>query len=131
MGAGGVGPAGRGSVTGTDPTDRPAERLDRLFEVLADERRRRVLYYLRGSDDPPASVDALAERIADADGLPAERVATSLHHTHLPKLDESGVVAFDPRSGAVRWDGVGGLLADCLDGAAEVERRPDPQARSE
>jgi hypothetical protein len=76
---------------------------------LSNRRRRYVLYYLQ---DGPGSVSLrdLAERIAAWENdVPVEeleykqrkRVYTSLHQTHLPKLDEVGVVDYDRDRGTI------------------------------
>lgn len=70
--------------------------------LLASERRRATLDAL---DDLPTPValedlaDVVAGRECDADAPrteTVERVAISLHHTHLPKLADLGVLAYDP-----------------------------------
>jgi DNA-binding transcriptional ArsR family regulator len=86
--------------------------LDDVFGALAAQRRRAVIHALAEHPEG-ASVDTLVEQLVvwEADVCPttppdhAERVATSLRHAHLPKLDALGVVDFDSRSGAVRFGG--------------------------
>jgi DNA-binding transcriptional ArsR family regulator len=110
---------------GSDPDDEPdagspATRrrsdgglpaLDRYFDALSDRRRRYALYELQRSGS--VSEEELARRIAaretgrPADDLAAEdyrRVQSDLHHDHLPRLADYGLVAFDPRSEAVRYE---------------------------
>ncbi|WP_251341256.1 DUF7344 domain-containing protein [Haloplanus halophilus] len=65
---------------------RPAERA---FAVLRHPRRIDVLHVLQRADRP-LSVDVLAR------SLDGEDVAVSLHHTHLPHLDDAGIVEYDP-----------------------------------
>jgi hypothetical protein len=93
---------------------RAIERRDgrRLFDVLDDPLRRRVLYELDPADGPVALAD-LAERVADVEGgsaarppsadgtTVADRVAVRLHHVHLPKLDEYELVEYDRRDKTV------------------------------
>lgn len=68
--------------------------------VLASDRRRHVLDVV-AARSLPVALDALAAAVvADEGGDPAdertrERAAISLHHVHLPLLDEYGVVAYD------------------------------------
>ena len=45
--------------------------------------------------DPPTSTASLAARLG-GDGADPETLAVSLHHTHLPKLSDAGVLAYDP-----------------------------------
>jgi len=82
-------------------TDEPS--VDDLFDVLTAERRRRVLSILVGRDAPVA-VEALAEDVAAQEEDVAavtvsesttREVHVSLHHVHLPKLDEAALVDYD------------------------------------
>jgi DNA-binding transcriptional ArsR family regulator len=82
---------------------------DTIFSMLSNQRRRYVLYYLH-REPGPVSLSDLAERIAawenDIDVANLEykqrkRVYTSLHQTHLPKLDDAGIVAYDRDEGTI------------------------------
>jgi DNA-binding transcriptional ArsR family regulator len=88
-----------------------AERLskDTIFSMLSNQRRRYVLYYLNQRSGT-VSLRDLAERIAawendvdvaDLDYKQRKRVYTSLHQTHLPKLDEAGIVDYDQEEGTI------------------------------
>jgi len=73
-----------------------------IHDVLRNNRRRLVLERLRAAGDAEAVSD-LAEHIGgvEAGESPPPRnvrqsVYVSLHQTHLPKLDELGIVAYDP-----------------------------------
>lgn len=77
--------------------------LDTAFRLLSDAHVRYVLYYL--SDRSSASLDELAgvvagleatERRSVATRTDHERIRIRLHHAVLPKLEENGVVEFDP-----------------------------------
>jgi len=77
--------------------------LSELFELLSHPRRRYVLHLLQDSNEA-VSVRTLAKRIAmweatDARTRPSvvavESVRVSLHHTHLPKLADSGTLTYD------------------------------------
>lgn len=70
--------------------------------LLASDRRRSVLDALEGRA-APVELTTLAETVvsretggSDVDDERVERVAVSLHHVHLPKLDDVGVVQYDP-----------------------------------
>ena len=80
-----------------------AGTLDRtdIHDILRNDRRRHVLTSLRG-DDGSMSLRDLSEVIAteETGEDPAPRnvrqsVYVSLHQTHLPKLDDHGVVEYD------------------------------------
>ena len=91
-------------------TAEEAASLDALFEALADSRRRHVLSILL--DRPtPLDVETLARAVAareeaatSAADVPDDvvrRIQIALHHVHLPKLAETGVVEYDYERGAV------------------------------
>lgn len=89
-----------------------------IHDVLRNDRRRRVIERLRSTDDGSESVRELSERIAAAESgeSPPPRnirqsVYVSLHQTHLPKLDDLGIVSYDSDSKQVR-------LAECADEVA-------------
>jgi DNA-binding transcriptional ArsR family regulator len=97
---------------------------DTIFSMLSNQRRRYVLYHLHRTSGTVPLRD-LAEQIAawendvpipELNYKQRKRVYTSLHQTHLPKLDEAGIVAYDRDRGTIR-------LADRaaeLDGYLEV-----------
>ncbi|AZH26282.1 DUF7344 domain-containing protein [Haloplanus aerogenes] len=89
----------------------PPERLskDTIFSMLSNQRRRYVLYHLNREPGPVALRD-LAEQIAawendvdvaDLDYKQRKRAYTSLHQTHLPKLDDVGIVDYDRDGGTI------------------------------
>jgi hypothetical protein len=73
----------------------------RCLGALANPHRRVVLYYLR--EHERASLDALAACVAGwtASGpgtgptTEAETVRAALHHVHLPKLANAGLITYD------------------------------------
>jgi hypothetical protein len=76
---------------------------DELFQILSNSRRRHIIYYLSEADEP-LSLKRLATMIAAAESDTPEseitseerqRVYISLYQTHLPKLEETGVVTYD------------------------------------
>ena len=74
------------------------ERLGPLFEALSDGDRRHLLRALAASVEPIPFEEAVASvaaaREADGDAPPARReLRASLHHNHVPKLVEMGLVA--------------------------------------
>lgn len=84
---------------------------DEVFELLANQRRRFVLHYLRQYPDEGVSLSTLSEAVAgwehgvESDQLDyreRKSVRNSLHQFHLPKLDDAGIVAYDDRDGEVR-----------------------------
>lgn len=90
-----------------------------LHAVLADERRRATLTDL-ADRSAPVDVEALARSVAarESDRSPesvpselVERVHVTLHHVHLPKLADLGLVEYDATANAVTdvADGIGSL----------------------
>jgi len=95
---------------GTEPDDETQARTDRqpidqelAFQMLSCRRRRHVLHYLR-QNDGSATLRTLSRQIAawENDTDPEEityqqrvRVYTALRQSHLPKMDDGGVVEFD------------------------------------
>ena len=114
-----------------DVRERHPVPVDSLLQLLGNRRRRTLLAFLArraeetvGVDDV---VDALVarERPEPGPGTHRERVAIDLHHVHIPKLAEAGVVEYDPLEGTLRYrdrDGVELLLAAARTVAGEEER---------
>lgn len=83
---------------------------DLVFEILSNTRRRMVLYYLRwygGSvsvQELVGEVAALQNDVAveDLTRQQRKRVYVSLYQTHLPKLEEAGLIEYDDDEGIVR-----------------------------
>ncbi|WP_139136144.1 hypothetical protein [Haladaptatus sp. W1] len=78
-----------------------------LHSLLAVERRRLVLDILTGIITT-VELEELARRVVEReDGIDAadqdvmERVVIGLHHNHLPRLDDAGLVDYDPDSHTV------------------------------
>jgi hypothetical protein len=68
--------------------------------LLADEHRRRVLRCLH-SRVGSVSLSTLADRLADGDDEDRSRTALRLHHVHLPKLAEYGLLSYDSTQNVV------------------------------
>ena len=92
---------------------------DRVFELLSNRRRRLVLYYLQEQAGEDATVRELASEIAAwENGVETvavtykqrKRVYTSLYQSHLPKMDEYGVVEYEQGRGTVRLTAEGETL---------------------
>lgn len=79
--------------------------VDRIFDVLSDERRRAVLTHLLEQPSPVA-VEELVERVVSAEasgqaGRSPDAVRVSLYHNHLPKLANANAIRFDSERGLV------------------------------
>ncbi|MFC4552054.1 MULTISPECIES: DUF7344 domain-containing protein [Halorussus] len=107
------------SVETQSPSDEPATSsksetteelsVDQVFHLLQTERRRNALKYLARHDGPVEMRD-MAEQVAaweydtTVEGLTSDqrqRVYIGLYQTHLPKLDEAGVVEYNQSRGIV------------------------------
>ncbi len=80
-----------------------------IFEVLRNQRRRYVLQYLK-QDGQPVELGDLAQQVAaweyettvdEVTPAQRKRVYTTLQQTHLPKMDESGILSFDSDRGII------------------------------
>lgn len=86
------------SVTGSD-----SNGIDAVFDALADERRRFILRYVIDQSGG-VGFDELANGIHNRETRSnggfserddRERIRCALYHSHLPKLDDAGIVEFD------------------------------------
>ena len=91
--------------------------LDTVFELLAERRRRFVLYCLaEAGENRVLTLDDVVDQVTEwerewnADrGSDSpdrrERVRIDLHHDHIPRLADAGLVDYDARTGTIRnWD---------------------------
>jgi len=101
---------------GTAPPERDGEDGDgasepteqEVFDILSNRRRRYALYVLLR--DGTTTIGVLADQIAawendcaipDVTAAERKRVYTALQQSHLPKLERTGLIGFDPDSGRV------------------------------
>jgi len=82
---------------------------EEIFDVLQNERRRHVLQYLRRNGGP-VSLGDLADHVAaeeydctpeDVTSAQRKRVYTTLQQSHLPQMDEVGIVDYDSDEGVI------------------------------
>jgi predicted transcriptional regulator len=103
---------GDGSQSSTRPDVPTSESLsdDDLFQVLSNRRRRYAVHALKGADGP-AKIGDVAEQVAaweydvDVDQVSyneRKRVYTALQQSHLPMMDDVGIVEFDKNRGVVQ-----------------------------
>jgi hypothetical protein len=80
--------------------------IDDVFELLSNDCRRRICLFLCRAGVEVATLEDLVEALApEATEAERDRLAINLHHRHLPKLDEAGIVDYDPRSNTARYWG--------------------------
>jgi hypothetical protein len=93
---------------GRRPSTMPNHSLDDCLRLVADHRRRRLLQQLRYSTRNTVAFETLVDRLHDEiaseeSHTDRERLALQLHHTHLPTLEDHGVVEYDLKNGAVQY----------------------------
>lgn len=95
-------------------TDLTGEQsLDSIFDHLSDRRCRLALRAVAGRDPPIPLREvaaAVASRESGADAATTHEVAIELHHVHLPRLSDGGVLEYDSDRNAVT-----GVRAAALD----------------
>ncbi|GAA0536409.1 hypothetical protein ABNG02_11870 [Halorubrum ejinorense] len=93
---------------GTEPATDISE--DELYTVLANQRRRFAVHLLKRESDGALEIGEMAEQIAawendvevaEITGSDRKRVYTALQQSHLPKMDDAGVVEFNKDRGIV------------------------------
>jgi len=116
-----------------DPGDAEETTLDRddVFHILQVQRRRWVLKYLEEYEgEDPAAMSDIAEHIAarendtTVDAISAaerKRVYTALYQSHLPKLDDAGIVDYNQNRGIVELS----TAAEQIDPYLEMDARDD------
>lgn len=91
-------------------TNRYNISTETLLELVANPQRRMVLHRLRESDASVLGIEELTEEVVTDGGGTASRclsdesrAVAELHHTHLPKMADAGIIEYDERSGTVRY----------------------------
>ena len=119
------------NVGNDDEETAEVEKLSRdlVFDVLKNRRRRYALHYLRRMDET-VQLSELAEQVAawendtTVDAISAaerKRVYTALYQSHLPKLDDAGIVDYNQNRGIVDLSTAAGQLDVYLD----LDAKPD------
>ena len=115
----------------TSRSDAEEDSLSRdlVFDVLKNRRRRHALHYLKQKEEP-VELSELAEQVAawendsTVEGISAaerKRVYTALYQSHLPKLDDAGIVEYNQSRGIVELS----RKAEQLDVYLELVSRED------
>lgn len=86
------------------------QHLDNLLTALNHRTRREAIHYFASRSEWESSVQDIADHIvqvrASTNESPNRReIIIELHHLHLPKLAETGIIEFDPGSWRVRYLG--------------------------
>jgi len=101
---------------------------DAVVDALAHRHRRTVLRTVAQNEQGTTSVATLTDAVADvessdrlSDAEPRQRILIALHHRHLPKMDEAGLIRYDTGTGRVRG-ALDGLEQDLLESIDAHER---------
>ena len=84
-------------------------RLNELYHLLASSRRRTLLKYLITRPNQPVPMEDLVAIVVESECPEREpathrvRVSTDLHHVHLPKLADAGILSYDTAAEAVKY----------------------------
>lgn len=87
----------------------PSLSLDETLGLLSNRERRALLAYLREEGDRTVTFDEVVDHLvaqrSERIGEQTDRdhVARSLHHVHVPKLAEAGVVEYDTQDRTIRY----------------------------
>lgn len=103
--------------------------LTEVFDILKNKRRM-LLVELLADERGATDLSTVAETIADIEGGTGtysqrrKRVRVALYQSHLPKLDDFGVVEYDKRSGSIsrgdQFDRVHDVLQSAARGYAQA-----------
>lgn len=99
-------------------------RLNETFDIMTHPHRRYVLYHLR-TRAGEVSIETLAAAIADWDEahsgreepLSIDDIKTMLHHNHVPKLADAGLITVGPAMDSIGLAGTDGLDRFLVDAA--------------
>ncbi|MFC4989373.1 MULTISPECIES: DUF7344 domain-containing protein [Saliphagus] len=116
-----------------DTVDAPSQdqlSKDVIFDLLKNRRRRQVLAYLQEADET-ITLSELAEEIAawendievrELKSDQRKRVYVALYQTHLPKMDDAGVIDYNKDRGLITLSENADSLQEYL---TIVQKRPD------
>jgi DNA-binding transcriptional ArsR family regulator len=98
--------------TDTDSSDPTSAQLNRVFTALKDPLRRKTLRELTDREKDTISVGALCRTFREEsqafegteyEGWEIESLRMELINTHLPYLEDRGVIEYDARSEMIRY----------------------------
>mgnify|MGYP000247518295 CR=1 FL=1 len=81
--------------------------IDRRFALLKQYERRCIIHFLQETESGHAEFSNVVSHLQKQDPTPDEsdKIATTLHHTHLPQLATIDVLEYDSRSQTIRYHG--------------------------
>jgi len=117
------------SAEAADADETPWLADDQFYRALASTRRRRLLSFVIEHSD--STVDELATVLAGwettetgtmATDEDHNRITLELVHSHLPLLEDLGLVEYDADTGVVRVDDVDAAVEDLITRSIEAEQ---------
>lgn len=96
-------------------------KVDQVLRSLASTQRRQLLQHLVEESRKDVDQQELAQVLADADSE-LHSADIQLKHQHLPLLQDSGLVEYDPRSEAVRLTEMIETVEPLLEACKELEQ---------
>ncbi|MFC4439135.1 MULTISPECIES: DUF7344 domain-containing protein [Natrialbaceae] len=103
-------------------------QINEFIELIADKRRRYVLYFLRNRGN--TEFEAVTEQVTawetetppeELDEQTRRNIRIDLRHSHLPKLEDTGIIRFDRRNGSIYLQHLPDSLEKYLDYCADIE----------
>ncbi|ODR83409.1 hypothetical protein BG842_14460 [Haladaptatus sp. W1] len=95
-------------MVNTDSRRRSALSVDDIMGITAEPYRRRILSYLSSIPEDRCPVVELVDVLQSketGDDPSEKRVRQRLHHIHLPKLQDHGLIGYDEGENEVRYIG--------------------------
>ncbi|WP_158059141.1 DUF7344 domain-containing protein [Halorussus halophilus] len=105
-----------------DRDESPSE-IDETLSLLSDRYRRHALACLDGQPEP-VPIERLTDEVAGREFqqppdqvsmITRTEIATALHHNHLPKLEQAGIIVYDSNDGEVTKINIKAPLTSFLD----------------
>jgi HSP20 family molecular chaperone IbpA len=103
-------------------TDSTSVSKDQIFELLSNKRRRWMIRYLDSANEPVSLQDFITHVAAKEEGTSPDsvsrkyykRIQVGLIQTHLPKLQDAGVVEYDEKKRTVTLTDAASVLRPYL-----------------
>lgn len=93
----------------TDLRSMSDSRLDASLRLVSDRQRRRILRRLRDDPTGTTTLEDLLDDLSDGGAAPTadppdrDRLSIQLIHSHLPKLNDHGVIDYDRDDEVIRY----------------------------
>lgn len=103
---------------------------DQFYSALAAPHRRRLLFYLLEAEE--STVEELTSVLSGWEITPSGTMQTAadrseirlqLLHNHLPRLDDSGLIAYDSDAGTVQLASLEPRVTEIIEQSVEAEQR--------